>query len=77
VTPEEKDLIQQIRSTELDESTRLGAAQRIGELLEETFILDLLPSKAVIDALRKTAAASGTPTSLKRRVQKLLKTYAI
>jgi hypothetical protein len=50
---------------------------RLGELLEETFILDLLPSKTVIEALRKTVAASNTLPSLKRRSQKLLKTYAI
>jgi len=77
MTPEEKDLINQIRSEGLDIKSREKAMQRLGEQLEETFILDLLPSKAVIQALEKIAASKAAPASLKRKAKSLVKAYKI
>ncbi len=77
MTPEEKDLIQTIRSEKVDLKAREKAMTRLGELLEETFILDLLPDKGVIQALATTAASKVAPASLKRKAKSLLKAYKI
>jgi len=77
MTPEEKDLIHQLKSPELDLKQKEKAIKRLGELLEETFILDLLPSKAVIGALEDLSTASSTPAPLKRKAKSLLKSYKI
>lgn len=77
MTPEEKDLINQIRSEDADLKTREKAMKRLGEILEETFILDLLPSKAVLDALAKIASSKTAPASLKRKAKSLVKAYKI
>lgn len=77
MTPEEKDLINQIRSKELDAKTKEKAMKRLGEILEETFILDLLPDKGVIQALEKIVASKTSPASLGRKAKSLLKSYKI
>ena len=62
MTSEEKDLINQIRSEDTELCIRENALSRLGEILEESFILDLLPSKTIIQALDKIAAVrSGLP----------------
>ena len=62
MTSEEKDLINQIRSEDTELSIRENALSRLGEILEESFILDLLPSKTIIKALDKIARVrSGLP----------------
>ena len=77
MTSEEKELIKQIRSEGEDLKTRESAMKRLGEILEETFILDLLPSKAVIQALEKIAASKTAPASLKRKAKSLVGSYKI
>lgn len=77
MTTEEKDLIQNIRDDSADLKTREKAIKRLGEILEETFILDLLPDKGVIQALEKIAFSKAAPASLKRKAKSLLKAYKI
>ncbi len=77
MTPEEKDLINQIRAEDADLKTREKAISRLGEILEETFILDLLPSKTVIQTLEKIAVSKTAPASLKRKAKSLVKSYRI
>lgn len=77
MTPEEKDLINQIRSEDTELKSREKALKRLGEILEESFILDLLPSQAVIQALEKIATTKTAPTSLKRKAQVLVLAYKI
>ena len=77
MTPEEKDLINQIRSEDTDLKTREKAFCRLGEMLEETYILDLLPSKAVLDALVKLSTSKTAAASLKRKAKSLVKAYKI
>jgi hypothetical protein len=77
MTPEEEDLIKQIRTEDAGLKAREKAMRCLGELLEETFILDLLPDKAVISELEKTAASKTMPVSLKQKAKSLLKTYKI
>ncbi len=77
MTSDEKDLINQIRSEDMDLRSRKKALKRLGEILEENFILDLLPSQAVIQVLEKIAASRATPWSLKRKAKALVLTYKI
>jgi hypothetical protein len=77
MTSEEKDLINQIRSEDTELKSRENALSRLGEILEESFILDLLPSKAIIQALDKIAVSRTTPASLKRKAKALALTYKI
>lgn len=77
MTSEEKDLINKIRSEDIELKSRENAISRLGEILEESFILDLLPSKAIIQAVDKIAASRTTPASLKRKAKALALTYKI
>lgn len=77
MTSEEKDLINKIRSEDTELKSRENALSRLGEILEESFILDLLPSKAIIQALDKIAVSRTTPASLKRKAKALVLTYKI
>jgi hypothetical protein len=77
MTPEEKDLINQIRSENTELKSREKVLIRLGEILEESFILDLLPSKTIIQALDKMAASKVGPASVRRKAKALVKTYKI
>ncbi len=77
MTPEEKDLINQIRSEVTELKSREKALKRLGEILEENFILDLLPSRAVIQVLEKIASSRATPGGSKRKAKALVQTYKI
>ena len=77
MTSEEKDLINQIRSKDTELKSREKALKRLGEILEESFILDLLPSKTIIQALDKIAASKVEPASLRRKAKALVQTYKI
>ena len=77
MTSEEKDLINQIRSEDTELSSRENALSRLGEILEESFILDLLPSKAIIQALDKIAATRVAPASVRRKAKALVLKYKI
>lgn len=77
MTPEEKDLIKQIRAQDIDLKTREKAMKRLGEIMEESFILDLLQSQAVIRALEQIAVSKNAPPSLKRKAKAFLKAYQV
>lgn len=77
MTSEEKDLINQIRSEDTELKSREKAIKRLGEILEESFILDLLPSKTIIQALDKIAASKVGPASVRRKAKALVQTYKI
>ena len=77
MTPEEKDLINQIRSEDTELKSREKALKRLGEILEESYILDLLPSQAVIQALEKIASSKTAPSSLRRKAKVLIQAYKI
>ena len=77
MTSEEKDLINQIRSEDTELCIRENALSRLGEILEESFILDLLPSKTIIQALDKIAASKVGPASVRRKAKSLDQTYKI
>ena len=77
MTSEEKDLINQIRSENAELKSRENALSRLGEILEESFILDLLPSKTIIQALNKIAASKVGPASVRRKAKTLVQRYKI
>lgn len=77
MTAEEKDLIDQIRSKDADLKTREKAMKRIGEILEETFILDLLPSKKLMNELNDISTATGMAPTLKKKAKALFKKYRL
>jgi hypothetical protein len=77
MTSEEKDLINQIRSEDTELKSRENALSRLGEILEESFILDLLPSKAIIQALDKIATCRVAPASVRRKAKALVLKYKI
>ena len=77
MTSEEKDLINQIRSEDTELRIRENALSRLGEVLEESHILDLLPSKMIIKALYEIAASNVSPVSLRRKAKALFLTYKI
>ena len=77
MTSEEKDLINQIRPEDAELRSRENALSRLGEILEESFILDLLPSKTIIQALDKIATSKVGPASVRRKAKALVLTYKI
>jgi hypothetical protein len=77
MTSEEKDLINQIRSEDTELKRRENALSRLGEILEESFILDLLPSKDIIQALDKIAASRVASASVRRKAKALVLKYKI
>ena len=77
MTSEEKDLINQIRSEDAELSSSENALSRLGEILEESFILDLLQSRTIIQALDKIAASKVGPASVRRKAKSLFQTYKI
>jgi len=77
MTSEENDLINQIRSKETDLNAKEQAIKRLGESPEETFILDLLPSKRLINELVDISDESSIPASLRRKAKALLKKYSV
>ena len=77
MTSEEKDLINQIRSEDTELKSRENALSSLGEILEESFILDLLPSKDIIQALDQIAARRVAPASVRRKAKVLVLTHKI
>jgi hypothetical protein len=77
MTSEEKDLINQIRSEDAELRSCENALSRLGEILEESFILDLLPSKTIIKALDKIASSKVGHASVRRKAKALVQTYKI
>ena len=77
MTSEEKDLIKQIRSGDAELMSRENALSRLGEILEESFILNILASKTIIQALDKIAASKVELASVRRKAKALVQTYKI
>ena len=75
MTPEEKDLINQIRSEDTELRIRENALSRLGEICEESYILDLFPSKMIFKALGEIARSNVSPVSLRRKARALLVEY--
>ena len=75
MTPEEKDLINQIRSEDTELSIRENALNRLGEICEDSYILDLFPSKMIFKALWEIATSNVSPVSLRRKAKALFLKY--
>ena len=77
MTSEEKDLINQIRSKDAELKAKENAIKRLGESLEEVFILDLLPSKKLMQELEAISVEAPVPAGVKRKAKALLKKYKL
>ena len=75
MTSEEKDLINQIRSEDTEMSIRENALSRLGEICEESYILDLCPSKMIFKSLYEVATSNVSPVSLRRKAKALFLKY--
>lgn len=77
MTREETQCIEQILDVNSTLKAKELAIKRLGEILEETFILDLLPSKEVMRALEDIALSKTVAPKLKQKAKALLKKYRI
>ena len=75
MTSEEKDLINQIRSEDTELSIRENALSRLGEICEESYILDLCPSKMIFKSICEVATSNVSPVSLRRKAKALFLKY--
>ncbi len=77
MTREEEHCLKQIHDETVTLKAKELAIKRLGEILEETFILDLLPSKALMRALEDIAVSKTVASKLKQKAKTLLKKYRI
>jgi len=77
MTSEEAQCIEQILDGDSTLKVQEKAIKRLGEILEETFILDLLPSKPLMRALEDIAVSKTVAPKLKQKAKALLKKYRI
>ena len=77
MTREEKECIERILDKNVSLRDKERAIKRLGEILEETFILDLLPSNQLKKALGEIAVSRSIATSLKQKAKSLIKKYRL
>lgn len=77
MTREEEHCLKQIHDKTVTLKAKELAIKRLGEIFEETFILDLLPSKEVMRALEDIALSKTVAPKLKQKAKALLKKYRI
>jgi hypothetical protein len=71
----EASLIKKLHSPESDDTRQKAALAQIGDWLEETYILNLPPSPALLKALNTYAQSTKTSLTLKAKAKKLIKKY--
>ncbi len=75
---EVEDMIEVLLASEPGSSApRKAALKRLGEILEEDYILNLPPQKPILRALETLAQTSGVEPALKNKAQKLIKAYGV
>jgi len=77
MTPEEQEQVRRIHSKAADLKAREKALSRLGELMEESYILDFPADRALIKELENFVASASAPVSLKGKAKRLLKKYKI
>ena len=75
MTSDENDLINQIRSEDTELSIRENALSRLGEICEESYILDLCPSNVIFKSLWEVATSNVSPVSLRRKAKAFVLKY--
>lgn len=74
---EETENIDQLLDKASSEGQQKTALKRLGEMLEESYILNLPPSKVILQALQAYAKRSQVPSPLANRAKKLYAQYKI
>jgi len=74
---EASENIENLLAQEGSEAQQKAALQRLGEMLEESYILNLPPSKNILQALLSYSKKRQAPAALSKRAAKLYKQYKI
>lgn len=74
---EETQTIEKLLGAESSAEGQKAALKRLSEMLEETYILNLPPSKKILSALNRYAKKTGTPASLAKRAAKVHNQYKL
>lgn len=77
MTREEKECIERILDKDISLREKERAIKRLGEILEETFILDLLPSNQLKKAVGEIAVSKSVAASVKQKAKSLVKKYRL
>lgn len=73
----ESDTIEKLLAPTSSEAQQRAALKRLSELLEETYILNLPPSKQILKALETYSKRSKAPATSAKKAAKLHKQYRI
>lgn len=74
---EETQAIEQLLGAESTLAQQKAGLKRLGEMLEESYILNLPPSKKIFDALAKYARKSKADKALKAKAKRLCDQYKL
>lgn len=74
---EVEQLAVQLRDSESSPAQQKAALQRLGEILEEDYILNLPPQKPILVALSALEERAKVAPSLKAKAKKLRKRYRV
>jgi len=74
---EESQNIEKLLAAESTDAQQKAALSRLAELLEESYILNLPPSKLILKALQTYSKRSKAPAALGKRAGKLHAQYKI
>lgn len=75
MSPEEQEQIDKLLANDASSSKQKAALKWFAEYLEEGHILNLPPSKAMIQALKTFSARSTVEATLKTRAKNLIRKY--
>lgn len=70
-------LTAQLRDPEMTPAAQKAALQRMGEILEEDYILNLPPQKSILVALAALEKRAKVAPALKAKAKKLVQQYRV
>ncbi len=74
---EEVQIIEKVVSKDTSIAAKKAGLKRAGELLEETYILNLPPDKSLVAGLKRISKMSGLDSAIQSSAKRLLKKYSI
>jgi len=74
---EESETIERLCAAGSDPKAQKAALKRLAEMLEETYILNLPPSKKILTALSRYAKQAGTSPVVSKQALKVRNQYKI
>jgi len=70
-------MIEQLLDSESNQSQQKAALTRLGEVLEEDYILNLPPQRPILKALVAFARKASLTVPIRQRAKKLIKEYGV